>query len=135
MNDANCLNCLALQAEVARLQSENGELLERLGLMKVRHNSRAEAAEAEVARLTQEQETLKSWQPMETAPKDGTNVLVCWHDGATASMFAVGHNLGDGRRWQNTHDWLHNERSWPTHWMPVPDPPAALASLPQEGTK
>jgi hypothetical protein len=94
-----------------------------------------EKLEAEVARLTQEQETLKSWQPMETAPKDGTNVLVCWHDGATASMFAVGHNLGDGRRWQNTHDWLHNERSWPTHWMPVPDPPAALASLPQEGTK
>jgi hypothetical protein len=97
--------------------------------------SRCLALQAEVARLTQEQETLKSWQPMETAPKDGTNVLVCWHDGATASMFAVGHNLGDGRRWQNTHDWLHNERSWPTHWMPVPDPPAALASLPQEGTK
>lgn len=69
------------------------------------------------------------WQPIETAPTGGpvTEVLLCWDDGIAAPRFKVGYNLGDVRRWQDTHQWLHNEHSWPTHWMPLPAPPASAA--------
>ena len=63
------------------------------------------------------------WQPITSAPQDGTDVLLCWYDGIAAPMFAVGYNLGSFRRWQTTHRWLHNDQSWPTHWLPLPLPP------------
>ena len=66
------------------------------------------------------------WQPIETAPDDGTDVLVC-----------VTHNMPDGE-WE-TIQWVDWQRSprvrWPnyaaridipfppTHWMPLPAPP------------
>lgn len=77
------------------------------------------------------------WQPIETAPVGtSTEVLLCWDDGIAAPMFAVGYNLGDGRRWQTTHEWLHNDHSWPTHWMPLPSPPVhGLEPPPHEPTR
>ena len=66
------------------------------------------------------------WQDIATAP-EGVSVLLCWHDGIAAPMFAVGFNLGSGRRWQTTHEWLHNAQSWPTHWVPLPAPPERKA--------
>jgi hypothetical protein len=69
---------------------------------------------------------LDRWQPISTAPIGVTEVLLCWQDGVSAPMFKTGYNLGDGRRWQDTHQWLHNEHSWPTHWMPLPPPPECV---------
>jgi hypothetical protein len=69
---------------------------------------------------------LDRWQPNSTAPIGVTEVLLCWQDGVSAPMFKTGYNLGDGRRWQDTHQWLHNEHSWPTHWMPLPPPPECV---------
>ena len=61
------------------------------------------------------------WQPIETAPKDGTDVLVV-ADGVVSEA----EYWGDDRGW-----WLANtaptdyidSQVWPTHWMPLPPPP------------
>ncbi len=57
-----------------------------------------------------------AWQPIETAPKDGSQVLV-WDDGA---MFISWWN-------EEEHAWIDNGpvQPPPTHWMPLPPPPAA----------
>lgn len=60
------------------------------------------------------------WSPMDTAPKDGTEVIV--YD---AGAVFVAH-------WRDSDEW--NVDGWydhggcflspsPTHWMPLPDPP------------
>lgn len=53
------------------------------------------------------------WQPIETAPKDGTHVLGwCRHWGRDVHEVYYWTGLN---RWQTTMQ--------PTHWMPLPDPP------------
>jgi hypothetical protein len=64
------------------------------------------------------------WQPIETAPKDGTRVLVCdtgidrWVCSARAvSVGADSHEVV----WLDDADSFIDEQ--PTHWMPLPTPP------------
>lgn len=70
--------------------------------------------------MVEEEETMKQeWQPIETAPKDGTKILV--YCGATSipEVFVA--------------KWLVKSAFWivcftdmdckPTHWMPLPDDP------------
>lgn len=82
---------------------------------------------------------MTDWQPIETAPKDGRIIVVCgapasfkdgrpmdgpcivrWDDNAYSSegdwVFAGWLSHGDP-----IHDFPIEE---PTHWMPLPDPPA-----------
>lgn len=66
---------------------------------------------------------MDKWQPIETAPKDGTEILgwvygerwaVCkYHKN---SMFKVEGFATYG--WDDGYEWAD-----PTHWMPLPDPP------------
>jgi hypothetical protein len=94
-----------------------------LKLALVEESGYLKRVEAEVARLTQEQGS--GWQPIETAPKDGTNVLV-WCPYRRIPVAAT---------WQTAEFYwveLYQGSVTPTHWIPLPDPPAALASLPQE---
>ena len=65
---------------------------------------------------------MSKWQPIETAPKDGTRFLAyeprheyryyeCWWE-------------DDFRDWSGWQDDFDSEPK-PTHWMPLPEPPEA----------
>ena len=71
---------------------------------------------------------MTEWQPIETAPKDGTEVLLWgryWSD--SQGLFSrphVGSYVENLERWQvgvSHHDYRFRVR--PTHWMPLPPPP------------
>ena len=62
------------------------------------------------------------WQPIETAPKDKTPVMVCDknHDYANGKIAVA--------VWENDEHYIIEEQSipigiFPTHWMPLPEPP------------
>ncbi len=57
------------------------------------------------------------WQPIETAPKDGTRVLV-WHPEYSAPLTAQFYSDTWG-----IHSTLPRLFNQPTHWMLVPAPP------------
>lgn len=75
----------------------------------------------------------QQWQPIETAPKDGTVVMVCNEDGTWIAKYVP--IYPSGCRAENpwfslmlNHDHLRKVRSYrPTHWMPLPAPPADAA--------
>ena len=77
---------------------------------------------AEVAAL---EAKLPQWQPIETAPKDATEILV-WADGRGCAVVTWMVEGYAGPTWQLTHTGSYAEDSevyWPTHWMPLPEPP------------
>ncbi len=70
------------------------------------------------------------WQPIETAPRDGTRILATdgvevstthWED-CWACHAEIAHGPGDDGGW-TIYD--HHEEWNPTHWMPLPPPPGA----------
>lgn len=63
------------------------------------------------------------WMDIETAPKDGTTVLVV-RDGYQVFM---GRWWG-GREWSLAGDTWGGWANRMTHWMPVPQPPKGLES-------
>lgn len=73
------------------------------------------------------------WEPIETAPKDGTWVLLwfphrnlaiggCW-DWAGEGDWEMG--IQDWQEWRTDDDVVIQEEPGlePTHWMPLPEPP------------
>lgn len=73
----------------------------------------------------------EGWRPIESAPEDGTAVLLGWSDG-TPDPIGVG-------RWHDAElgEWISDEASsftsQPTHWQPLPPPPASDGK-PEVGT-
>lgn len=67
------------------------------------------------------------WQDIETAPKDGTVVLLAMTD-HHRSIFAGWwtHERVMIPYWKTMSNWGRNlDREYqPTHWMPLPEPPA-----------
>lgn len=69
------------------------------------------------------------WQPIETAPKDGSAVLLC--DGCAMMVASWGHDSlfnHEPKKWvygecEGNYNWRQSFES-PTHWMPLPEPPA-----------
>ena len=57
-----------------------------------------------------------AWQPIETAPKDGTKILL-WGSG-TGSWPCKG-QFAEGDYWAFTEPCV----GWPELWMPLPEPP------------
>lgn len=62
------------------------------------------------------------WQPIETAPKDGTYVLVCEKD--NSAIYEARFMWDD---WfpamQSDSDEYDPMKGFPSHWMPLPEPP------------
>jgi hypothetical protein len=74
-----------------------------------------------------------AWQPIETAPRDGTWVLVFGHTKAgprsTVARYMIEPNLGEhweiavvGREHPSCNV-IHHCHVHPTHWMRLPKPP------------
>ncbi len=67
---------------------------------------------------------MSEWQPIETAPKDGTDVLIGWFElpGQKSMTIVFWHSFR--KAWCNTWTLFSaNAVSQPTHWMPLPEPP------------
>lgn len=65
-----------------------------------------------------------NWQPIKTAPKDGTPILIYEREN---DCVCEGRYVVDACRWfeRNAHptDAWDGEIYRPTHWMPLPNPP------------
>lgn len=67
-----------------------------------------------------------SWQPIETAPRDGTGILGGWFRGVFNKEHPWRHQ---GVTFWRDGEWVNpdeEERSFyePTHWQPLPAPPS-----------
>jgi len=76
--------------------------------------------------------TMREWQPIETAPTDGTRFLAyrSGDDPEDIGVVSIIHRHDPGGALRNP---KHNYETWvtdfgspstqPTHWMPLPEPP------------
>lgn len=105
-------------------------------------SKRAEAAEARLAQAEGGPAVTEAWQPIESAPLDGTTVDL-WHEDLgrhTDHYWGVpSHECGEAGSFCDS-DWHSISEGWVdgtfnslsdepqgfTHWMPHPKPPAAL---------
>jgi hypothetical protein len=62
------------------------------------------------------------WQPIETAPKDGTRIIVANYTVVWSDVSWVKRPRA-GERWE--HLTLGAVHFAPTHWMPIPKPPVS----------
>lgn len=98
----------------------------------LKHRGEYLATPGTPARFYVEYVPAEQWQPIETAPKDGTFILLLGDSG----YISTPHRIEVGR-------WITNYRDWwvtidgsaftdggvePTHWMPLPNIPAAAHS-------
>lgn len=65
---------------------------------------------------------MSEWLPIETAPRNGTMILVYRPDSKRGDAYIprVGTDI-----WKVSREcwWHSNHWSQPTHWMPLPEPP------------
>ena len=71
------------------------------------------------------------WQPIETAPKDGTRILAYWPDtygnNSAVQVETWWGPWGKASTWQSAFEWADGA-CVPTHWMPLPPPPSEAAN-------
>lgn len=65
-----------------------------------------------------------NWQPIETAPKNGTKILVAWINQWKTGPHIEVCETGEEGGWFYSYDG-DQPQSDPTHWMPLPEPPTA----------
>jgi hypothetical protein len=69
---------------------------------------------------------MAEWQPMKTAPKDGSWILAASSSGEWARI-SWGRNRSGDLVWCSPgYWWTEGDRKF-SHWMPLPDSPPALA--------
>lgn len=63
------------------------------------------------------------WQPIETAPRDGTRILATWaYTWSQSGVHIEACEFGESGGWFYTYDG-DAPSTPPTHWMPLPEPP------------
>ena len=62
----------------------------------------------------------QEWQPIETAPQDGTLFLAYMGQG---NMEIARYDLERGAWWIDAYAPPHIEKRWMDAWMPLPEPP------------
>lgn len=107
------------KAEILRLQAKTKAQGEEVRI--TREND--EAKDSEIERLRAAAQS--AWQPIETAPTDGTNVMIAedhresrgeaYYDAEECRWYLA--NTGRG-------DYPDPHEPFPTHWMPLPAGPA-----------
>jgi len=103
--DEACANLVAKDGEIERLQAENATLRQQLA------ETRGKALD-EIG-----------WQPIETAPKNGTPILASTdeYDEPLILRWKEYNGLSTWR------DWDMDPYRRVTHWFPIPDPPSIRA--------
>lgn len=69
---------------------------------------------------------MAEWQPIETAPKDGTPALLFspYDEDMNCKGGLIWVSGGWGRAVINPYSWRgESNKEPPTHWMPLPEPP------------
>jgi len=81
---------------------------------------------SEVERLKSEVERLTKWQPIETAPRDGTEII-----GRAGLWVEVTAFFKGTKPWERKEAWVtsNDDEGYaqdfkPTHWLPLPEIPA-----------
>lgn len=64
-----------------------------------------------------------AWQPIETAPKDGTIILVGWRGECWLCFPAMWRASNVSHGLYGWHYLTLEKTCKPTHWMPLPEPP------------
>lgn len=81
---------------------------------------------------------MSEWQPISTAPKDGTVVLLrggVYHGLPFAGQYHDS-EIAPGRPWLSlTSSRARMYEHVPTHWMPLPDPPKSVTQNKSETQK
>ena len=111
--------CSEYDAEVRRLREENER--QRFDILAM--NQSLDLLREENERLRKDAERIE-WQPIETAPKDGTDILVM--TGETMHVVRWINIHGDFDYWavdDNKHGPFTLRGKAPTHWMPLPETP------------
>ena len=103
-----------LRARIAELEAE----VERLSAAHVKACQANADSQAELAKAEQR---VAEWQPIETAPKDGTRILVKGDCTIVAGWQFI--YSADCYGWAIVNDAWMPERI-ATHWMPLPTPPS-----------
>jgi hypothetical protein len=72
----------------------------------------------------------QEWQDIATAPKDGTSILLHYYGQAVEGRYSpseIRGHMGSSRMqlWRTAAGVIHQHEPQPTHWMPLPTPPAA----------
>lgn len=65
---------------------------------------------------------MSEWKDMESAPRDGTWVLLYWPTMPVSWSYPTGFNHDDGYGWLMPSNMDYGE-VFPTHWVPLPSPP------------
>ena len=101
------------------------------------------AAASLIERIAKERDEARKWQPIDSAPKDGTVVLLWggrldWYKDDLNEDEKHLHNRPVTGWWGRQPDWSTENTIWrycsydsgiygeyenPTHWMPIPTPP------------